>query len=279
MSTDAFSDFFVYGKSDKRLLRDKGTEQILNSLQLNASASLHERVREELLRRVRDGVYVPGEPIPSTAQLSEEFGVSAITVKRALRDLQAAGALSAVPGKGTFVKEQRRFLRELDVWMSSMDNARGLGFKPTLELDLITREKITDPTMGVFSPPGEAMLCVRKTILADGVPIMYDATYLSADVGDEIVEEFGERFVTDALERHSIQIRNTRLIVDAAPAMGKAEEVFGIPSGYPMLRRLYKITTNMAGVTVFGIVVSPFDRLACSINLPGNKATSKVAQP
>ncbi|CDZ64582.1 GntR family transcriptional regulator [Neorhizobium galegae] len=243
----------------------------MNTLQLGASStSLHERVREELLRRVKNGIYAPGDSIPSTASLSEEFGVSAITVKRALRDLQAAGALSAVPGKGTFVKDQRRFLRELDVWMSSMDNARGLGFKPTMELVSITREKIIDSTMSVFSPPEEAMMCVRKTIFADGSPIMYDATYLSSDVSDDIVEEFGERFVTDALERHSIVILNTRLIVDAAPAMGKAEDVFGIPSGYPMLRRLYKITTSDPGVTVFGVVVSPFDRLACSINLPGD---------
>ncbi|PXW57913.1 UTRA domain-containing protein [Chelatococcus asaccharovorans] len=150
-----------------------------------------------------------------------------------------------------------------------MDNARRLGFMPTLELLSITREKITDPSMGVFNPPDSAMLCVRKTIFADGVPIMYDAAYLSSDVSDDIVEEFGERFVTDALERHAIIIKNTRLVIDAAPATGKAEEIFGIPNGYPMLRRLYMITTSNPGVTVFGLVVSPFDRLACSINLPG----------
>ncbi|RWG74871.1 MAG: GntR family transcriptional regulator, partial [Mesorhizobium sp.] len=59
--------------------------------QLQSAPSLHEAVREELLERIKGGTYQPGALIPSTVMLSEEFGVSAITVKRALRDLQSLG--------------------------------------------------------------------------------------------------------------------------------------------------------------------------------------------
>ncbi|WP_292437240.1 GntR family transcriptional regulator [Mesorhizobium sp.] len=249
----------------------------MNNLQLRGASSLHESVRQELLKRIKSGAYISGDSIPSTAMLSEEFGVSPITIKRAIRDLQSAGALIAVAGKGTFVKEQRRFLRELDVWWSSMDNARGLGFTPSMRLLSITRERISDPVMSVFNAPDEAMLCVRKTILADDLPIMYDATYLSSDVDDAIVEEFGERFVTDALERHAIDIVNTQFVIDAAPAAGEAEEIFGIPNGYPMLRRLYKVTTTNRSVTIFGVVESPFDRLACSITIPSDPKAGRRA--
>lgn len=196
--------------------------------------------------------------------LSEEFGVSPITVKRALRDLQSVGALTAVAGKGTFVKEQRRFLLELDGWMSPFDSA-------SIRLLSTTREKITDPTLQVFNPPSEPMLCVRKMVyFGDEVPIVYDATYLSSDVENEIVDEFGEQFVTNALERHAFKIAETSHIIDAAPAAGQAAELFGVPSGYPMLRRLYKITTNRPDVTIFGVLQAPFDRLAWSLNVPSN---------
>lgn len=250
----------------------------MNKTQMQPSSSLHEAVREEIRKRISSGVYTPGTAIPSTSMLSEEFGVSPITVKRALRDLQAAGSLTSIPGKGTFVKEQRRFLRELDVWMSSMDNARKLGFQPSMRLISITKEKISDATMNVFNPPDEAMLCVRKVILADGLPIMYDATYLSADVDDVIVDEFGERFVTDALQRHDIDVVNTRLVIDAAPASFGAQQAFSIPNGYPSLRRLYEITTTRLGIIVFGVVESPFDRLACSVNLPANTQFSNAGE-
>ncbi|WP_256095079.1 GntR family transcriptional regulator [Paraburkholderia nodosa] len=55
-------------------------------LDIQPSQSLHESVREELRRRIASGAYSLS-PIPSTAMLSEEFGVSSITVKRALRGL------------------------------------------------------------------------------------------------------------------------------------------------------------------------------------------------
>jgi DNA-binding GntR family transcriptional regulator len=247
----------------------------MTKMPLPTNGSLHESVREEVRRRIGIGMYKAGEAIPSTAQLSEEFGVSAITVKRALRDLQSSGALTSVPGKGTFVKEQHRFLRELDVWMSSMDNARRLGFKPSIELLSITKERITDPTLSVFNPPAEAQLCVRKVIYADGTPIMYDAAYVSADVPDVIVDEFGEHFITDALRRHDVALTDYRVVIDAAPASLGAQQAFTIPNGYPMLRRLYCGKTTMPGVAVIGVVESPFDRLACSINLPTDGVSRK----
>ncbi|MCK1509395.1 GntR family transcriptional regulator [Bradyrhizobium sp. 18] len=233
--------------------------------QLRASSSLHESVREEILKRITNGTYPPAVPIPSTAMLSEEFEVSPITIKRALRDLQALGVVTAVAGKGTFVKEQRRFLIDLDARIFSWDKA-------SLRLISVTREKIADAAMTVFKPPGEAMLCVRKIIsFGDQVPAVYDSTYLSSDVDGDIIDEFSERLVTDALSRHSIRIRSVSHVIDAAPAAGEAAEVFAIPNGYPMLRRLYKFTTSKSGVTIFGILQSPFDRLAYTLNVPSDR--------
>ncbi|RUW07422.1 UTRA domain-containing protein, partial [Mesorhizobium sp. M1A.F.Ca.IN.020.06.1.1] len=154
--------------------------------------------------------------------------------------------------------------RKLDVAMRSVEGM-------TIQLISVTRDKISDPTMLTFGPPKGAMLCVRKVIFADGAPLMYDATYLSSDVEDEIVDEFGEQFVTNALKHHGISVVNTDLIIDAAPAVGAVEEVFGIPTGYPMLRRFYKFTTTDSMVTIFGVVQAPFDRLACTLSIPTSR--------
>lgn len=233
----------------------------LNNVELGSSSSLHDQVREELMRRIRKGTYKPGDLIPSTAALSEEFSVSPITVKRALRDLRGLGELTAVAGKGTFVKGKQRFVLALDAGISPWKDAN-------LKLLSITREKITDPTLDIFGPPDRTMLCVRKMIyFDDDVAVMYDATYLSSDVDEEIIEEFGESLVADALKRHSIDILNTSHVVDAAPADGRVAEIFGVPNGYPMLRRLYRVTTADPDITIYGVVQSPFDRVACSVDV------------
>ena len=45
----------------------------------------------------------PGDPLPGERALEEAYGVSRITVRRAIGDLVAAGRLRRVRGKGTFV--------------------------------------------------------------------------------------------------------------------------------------------------------------------------------
>ncbi len=57
-------------------------------------------LREQILR----GLYLPGAPIPNEAQLGELFGVSRITVRRAVADLHALGLVEKKQGLGTFVR-------------------------------------------------------------------------------------------------------------------------------------------------------------------------------
>ncbi|MGF6384029.1 DNA-binding GntR family transcriptional regulator [Paraburkholderia atlantica] len=223
--------------------------------------SLYENVRDEILRRIRNGTYARELPIPSAAALSAEFGVSPITIRRAIRDLQAAGALAAIPGKGTYVKAPQRILRQLDLRMSSLHSA-------DIRLISVTREKICDPSMAAIQPPDQVMLCVRKVIFDGDIPFLYDASYLSSHVEDDILEEFGKNFIVDALRSRGIQIVNTRIVAEAAPASAPVGEIFSVPIGYPMLRRVYKMTTSDPGVTIYGVVQAPFDRLACYVNFP-----------
>ena len=120
--------------------------------------SLHDNVRQEIMRRVRAGEYAVGEALPAAGALAEEFGVSAITIKRALRDLQPLGILRSVPGLGTFVRDQRRFIRDLDFSLTSRDDALRLGVQPTIQLVSLTTEKISDPAFDVLEPPEGLML-------------------------------------------------------------------------------------------------------------------------
>lgn len=240
-----------------------------------AAVALHEGVRLELVRRIESGVYGAGDPLPSTAALAEEFGVSAITVKRALRDLQPAGMLRTVPGLGTFVREKRRFIRDLDFSLTSFDDAIRHGLKPSIQMIAITRERITDAAFETMGVPLSVLMCVRKIVLNDNVPIMYDTTYLPPNLPDHLVDRFSDRFVGDVLREHGTEFVKTRLLIDAAPASEQAQGAFQIPNGYPTLRRLYTLTTRDPDFSLYGIAESPFDRLACSVELPADPGKSR----
>jgi len=64
---------------------------------------LYRQVRDALVRRLVDGVWLPGQPLPSEIQLAAELGVSHGTVRKALDALAAENLVVRRQGRGTFV--------------------------------------------------------------------------------------------------------------------------------------------------------------------------------
>src|SRR5215471_2960378 len=75
----------------------------------SAPQPLHAQIRETLRSRILDGTYAPHSQMPSEHELCAMFGVSRITVRQALGDLQKEGMLFKLHGKGTFVSKPKAF--------------------------------------------------------------------------------------------------------------------------------------------------------------------------
>ncbi|MCT2581263.1 MAG: GntR family transcriptional regulator [Mesorhizobium sp.] len=231
------------------------------------AGGLHEKVRQKILQRVITNEYKAGERLPSTTALASEFGVSVITIGRALRDLKTIGIVRTVPGLGAFVRDMRRFIGDLDFSFTSLGSAQKHGLKLSIHLTSVTRERIQHSVFNDFDTPIGTMHCIRKIISVDGTPIMFNTLFLPLSLDGKIIDELGDTFASKALRDHGIRFRKTRLLIDAAPASEEAQQAFGIPNGYPTLRRFCHLTTADISFSVFGIAESPFDRLACTATL------------
>lgn len=64
------------------------------------------QIADELREQIRDGRLVAGQALPSTAQLCEEYEVSAGVVKAAVSVLRTEGVVVGQQGKGVFVRDQ-----------------------------------------------------------------------------------------------------------------------------------------------------------------------------
>lgn len=65
--------------------------------------NLYEQVRDSLLGRIIGGEFKAGDKLPTEEQLCREYGVSRITVRRAISELKAQMLISPRPGIGTVV--------------------------------------------------------------------------------------------------------------------------------------------------------------------------------
>ena len=71
------------------------------------------RVKQHLMDGLASGVWPPGSQMPSESTLVAEFGVSRMTVSRALRELQAEGLVQRSQGLGTFAAPLHRVSSQL----------------------------------------------------------------------------------------------------------------------------------------------------------------------
>jgi DNA-binding LacI/PurR family transcriptional regulator len=78
----------------------------------SADKPKHLQLFEELGGAIQKGAFVPGQRLPTEAELMQQYGVSRTTVTRTLRDLEHRGVIWRRRGSGTFVKEVRRTATE-----------------------------------------------------------------------------------------------------------------------------------------------------------------------
>ncbi len=65
----------------------------------------YHQIADELREQIRTGVLAPGDPLPSTTRLAEQYDVSLGMVKMAVGVLRTEGLVVGQQGKGVFVRD------------------------------------------------------------------------------------------------------------------------------------------------------------------------------
>lgn len=68
----------------------------------DSSVPPYEQIAAQIRAAIADGTYPPGSRLPSVLTIMQETGVAALTARKALRVLTAAGEAVMRPGWGTF---------------------------------------------------------------------------------------------------------------------------------------------------------------------------------
>ncbi len=66
-----------------------------------------EQVRVRIQRAIEEGEFAPGDKLPSERQFVEMLGVSRVSVREAIRALEAVGMVEVFHGRGSFVAADR----------------------------------------------------------------------------------------------------------------------------------------------------------------------------
>ena len=139
---------------------------------------LHHQVYLDLRDALEAGEWTPGDRLPPERELAERYGVSLITVRRALTDLARERRLERTQGRGTFVSKPPIPL-DLDTPSSFTEEIRRLGHAPATRI-VTARTMAAEPAVAdaLEIAHGAHVVHLERLRMADGEPLLLEQVYL-----------------------------------------------------------------------------------------------------
>lgn len=130
----------------------------------------------------------PGERLPSEAELCEQFGVSRMTARHAVQQVEAEGLIERRRGAGTFVRS-RPVPRDLGSSLSFSENMRSKGMVPTSQtLEWGRVVPTADERSALDLADGDVAYVLERLRCADGVPMALERAVMTEELASSIAE-------------------------------------------------------------------------------------------
>ena len=111
-------------------------ESSLNEQSAQASTPIFQRIKDYLVGEIASGRWKEGDLVPSEQALVRQFGVSRMTVNRAVRELTAEQVLTRRQGSGTYVAPQKYQATLVEI-RNIADEVRARGHRHRSSLHLL----------------------------------------------------------------------------------------------------------------------------------------------
>lgn len=198
---------------------------------------LHQRLGAEFRRRVETGEWPEGQPVPSEAQLCEEFGTSRGPVRQALAQLRAEGHL--VGGRGRPPVARRVTPSQpFASLMSFTQWARSIGRVPGQHTVEVARRRAgPDAAARLGLDEGAPVVDLVRLRHLDGVPAMVERSTFVLDVGAHLFTADPDAgSVYEALTSRGVDLHHARHTIDAVAADRTDADLLHTGQGQPLLR-------------------------------------------
>jgi GntR family transcriptional regulator len=190
-----------------------------------------------LRERILSGELELGARLPGELSIASEYGISRVTVRRALDNLAAEGLIDRRPGSGTFVREGnsvQRIVADLSNVLSHLvEMGRRTGVR-LLSFAYVSPPESVAASLGLT--PGERTQRSIRVRLIDGAPFSYLVTHVPERIGVTYSEaDLASMPLLALLERSGIVVEEASQSIGATLAGPDVAEALGLEIGSPLL--------------------------------------------
>lgn len=175
------------------------------------------QVFQVLRERIERGDLASGHRLPTEVALAKDFGVSVVTIQRALKDLSSAGLITRHRRRGTFVRNDRAQVQP------KQSDALSLMFSDEFSSDtqILTKGLVERPDrLARIFPKERRLLYIERLVFRSGIPWSYAQIYVTPNLASRITTPMLKRYPLFRLLREKLKLTLDKVTVNlqAKPA-------------------------------------------------------------
>jgi len=216
----------------------------------------YRQLYEILRKQIVEGIYKPGDLLPSENNLCVQYSITRPTVRHALDNMLNEGMIRKHKGKGSIVNGPPIGIGILSI--SGTTTALG---KHHLQTRILSKPSITQWPDDFMFPLTEEFrqsgcIYLERLRLVNDVPVFYDLNYLpNINLPRFCNRRFEDQSLFDILRRvFQIEVKNGEQRIRAIRADGKIHKYLDVPVGHPILHLQRKLMTNRPGFYFFSSI-------------------------
>ena len=153
--------------------RGDGTMMIMDS-----SKPLYLQVEADIKNRILSKQYMPGDKLPTENELSDQYNVSKITIRKAIQSLSDEGYVNKVQGKGTFInfKKDKLYLNKTSGFKESLSSLGHASRHDIIQASFLNADE--DIAEKLMIPMGTKVVYIERLVWQDNEPIAIDKIYI-----------------------------------------------------------------------------------------------------
>jgi GntR family transcriptional regulator len=238
-------------------------------IQRDCGQALFSQLEEIIRDGIENIIWSPGQAIPSERELSNLYGLSRMTVRKALDRLVAAGLLFRVDGKGTFVSQPKVKFKALSL-AGLREQTLNIGYSPSAKLISVDKVLANEKIASVLKiEPDTPVYLIERVVFGNNVPLGLHRSHIPVDLCPNLQAiDLSNISLYSVLRRdYGIVINRASETLESTLATTRESLLLSVEPGYPMF--LLRIVMSDASERPIEYVKVVFrgDRVQLSLDL------------
>ncbi len=214
---------------DEKLIKDIG------KVDKDSVVPIYYQLAKIIEKKILSQNLKPGEKLPPENTIAKKYGISRMTVRRAISELIDAGMVYAEKGKGTFVASPK--LEDVVFELKDFhEEIKARGMNPNtrlLSVEIVRANKIIIEKLDISANTKCLHFC--QLVSADNEPLIYENKYVVYRKKKPILEsELKDSSLTNLASLNDEYPVMSKRILQASLATEKEADILGVNSDTPV---------------------------------------------